>query len=281
MLADALRLTAAQRRLADRLAQVLEADTQVLGAWVAGSLGKGTGDRYSDVDVLVLAAGDPAELAARYHCDADAITGTVLALLHLGRVVSCVTPAWDRFDLTFIDARELQRHDARALACLFSRGPQPGEPAARPAPPSAFAANLSEFFRVLGLAPVGVGRGECVVMLEGIGHLRRILVDAMLEQNGVTPSERGGVLKLNPFLTETCRAGGVAAAGDERGEPARGQPRDCTHLLATGEVDGGCPRPALAGCTRGRGAPAYRRHGGRCHGAAVVSVGQALHRVAA
>ena len=204
--ADALPLTEAQRRLVERLTQVLQADAQVLGAWVAGSLGKGAGDRYSDVDVLVLAAGDPSELAARYHRDADAITPTVLALLHLGRVVSCVTPGWDRFDLTFIDARELQRYDGRALASMFSRGPQPGEPAARPAPPSAFAANLTEFFRVLGLAPVGVGRRECVVMLEGIGHLRRILVDAMLEQNGVTPSERGGVLKLNPFLTEAQRA---------------------------------------------------------------------------
>ncbi|MFB2351496.1 hypothetical protein, partial [Priestia megaterium] len=40
-----------------------------------------------------------------------------------------------------------------------------------------------------------------VVMQDGVGHLRRLLIELMLEENGVGPAERGGAKKLYPFLT--------------------------------------------------------------------------------
>jgi hypothetical protein len=64
---------------------------------------------------------------------------------------------------------------------------------------------VREFFRILALAPVGLGRGEYLVALWGIDLLRRLTVDLILEENGVGPSERGGALHLNQFLTEQQR----------------------------------------------------------------------------
>lgn len=198
--------TPTQQRLIDAITGVLEAEPQVQGAWLSGSLGRGEGDAFSDVDVLVLADGDAGELAMAFRSRVDAVADTVLVLLHFGRVLTCVTREWDRFDLAFVTAPELARHDARQLACLFSRGAQPEARDLPSGPPGNLAANVLEFFRVLGLAHVGVGRQEPVVMLEGIGHLRRILVETMLERNGVGAAARGGVLKLNPYLTGEQRA---------------------------------------------------------------------------
>jgi hypothetical protein len=51
------------------------------------------------------------------------------------------------------------------------------------------------------LAPLGIGRKEYIVALSGIELLRRMTVDLMLEENGVGQNQRGGALRLNPFLT--------------------------------------------------------------------------------
>src|SRR6185312_14118280 len=40
-----------------------------------------------------------------------------------------------------------------------------------------------------------------VVALSGIELLRRMTVDLMLEENGIGQTQRGGALRLNPFLT--------------------------------------------------------------------------------
>lgn len=40
---------------------------------------------------------------------------------------------------------------------------------------------------------------------DGVGYLRRLLIELMLEENGVGPADRGGAKKLNPFLREDKR----------------------------------------------------------------------------
>jgi predicted nucleotidyltransferase len=42
-----------REELVERMVEVLRADGRVCAAWLAGSLGRGVGDRYSDVDVVV------------------------------------------------------------------------------------------------------------------------------------------------------------------------------------------------------------------------------------
>ena len=197
--------TTAQQQLIKRIAAVLEADAQISGAWLSGSLGKGAGDEFSDVDVLVATPGDPAATAARYVASVSSIAPTVIAKLHFGRVLNCVTPDWERFDLAFVSAAELSRYNAQELKCMFARGPAPAAQAAAPAELSRFEDNLTEFFRIVGLGPVVLGREEFIVGLDGVGLLRKILIDTMLEQNGVTQAARGGVLKLNAFLSDAQR----------------------------------------------------------------------------
>ncbi len=197
--------TETQQRLIDRIASILESDAQISGAWLSGSLGKGAGDELSDVDVLVATVNDPADAAARYLAHVESIAPTVIAKLHFGRVLNCVTPDWERFDLVFVSVTELSRYNARDLKRLFSRGGEPVPQGAAPSEPSRFEDNLTEFFRIVGLGPVVLGRQEFIVALDGVGLLRKIVIDTMLEQNGVTQAARGGVLKLNAFLTDAQR----------------------------------------------------------------------------
>jgi len=46
--------TAEQQHLIDVLTRLIEVDPRVEAAWLAGSLGKGGGDEFSDVDLLLL-----------------------------------------------------------------------------------------------------------------------------------------------------------------------------------------------------------------------------------
>ena len=48
--------TVTQRRLIVGITRLLEVEPSVEAAWLAGSLGRGQGDRFSDVDVLALAS---------------------------------------------------------------------------------------------------------------------------------------------------------------------------------------------------------------------------------
>src|SRR5579872_1031017 len=47
-------MTPQQRRLADRISEVLQSDARIEAAWLAGSLGRNEGDAFSDVDIIVL-----------------------------------------------------------------------------------------------------------------------------------------------------------------------------------------------------------------------------------
>jgi hypothetical protein len=52
---------------------------------------------------------------------------------------------------------------------------------------------------------VVLGRGEYLVAMDGIGHMRRLIVDLFLEEAGVSQAARGGALHLNRLLTEDQR----------------------------------------------------------------------------
>ena len=73
----------------------------------AGSLGKGGGDAFSDVDLLVLAQdGKLGELASCVVAGLAQIAKPVLVnQLFGGRVISVVTDEWERFDISLDGAR--------------------------------------------------------------------------------------------------------------------------------------------------------------------------------
>jgi predicted nucleotidyltransferase len=197
--------TAEQFALIEAIRQALAPDDDIEAGWLAGSLGRGKGDAFSDVDVLVLVADDKlSDVIGRYAHDVSAIAQPVLVnRLYGGRVLNVVTVDWRRFDLTFVEARELGRYDTAALSPLFNKsGREPPRRAAIPyqTTPDQVLALVNEFLRVLGLLVVGIGREEYVLGLTGVDLLRRVTFDLMLEENGVGPIDRGGALHRKPLL---------------------------------------------------------------------------------
>jgi predicted nucleotidyltransferase len=198
-------ITDRQQRLIDALTRMLSNDPRIESAWLAGSLGNGSGDAFSDVDILVVVP-DPVLQPATddYHANMAALMGVVRVNLVRGRVLNCITEDWDRFDLTFVKRGEFAMRPFAQLVALVNRGtPEPTPAATSIYQPSAerVLELVNEFIRVLGLLPVAVGREEYVLAEDGIGLLRRMTIELMIEQNRIAPSARGGALHLRRLLT--------------------------------------------------------------------------------
>jgi hypothetical protein len=203
-------ITETQQTLIDAIARALSADPAIDAAWLAGSLGAGGGDAFSDVDVLVLAgAGKAGDTALHYASAHRDIAESVLVNTVAGRVISVVTSDWRRFDLTFVNDADLIRYDRAKLTALFNKtGAEPPSPptALYQTSPAALNQIVCEFFRVMGLTVVGMGRKEYILGLSGMELLRQMTINLMLEENAISPAARGGALHRNPLLTADQRA---------------------------------------------------------------------------
>ena len=167
-------LMAIARAVADRLSP----DEGMRALFVAGSLGAGTADAWSDLDLVAVA--EPARhaaAAAAFAAAVGAVSPLVMRRERLGRasLVKLVTERWDRCDLflaggdDFLGSR-CARDQLRPLLDrdgLHARLPETLPPAAPD--PKRVAFIVEEFIRVLGLLPVGLGRGELVLSTRGRG----------------------------------------------------------------------------------------------------------------
>lgn len=187
-------------------AALLQQDERVLAIWLTGSLGRGVGDRYSDVDLRV-AVRDEAlqDFAAAWYHALDQISPTVFRQ-RFGPpsepIITAITPNWLRFDLAIIPATLALQRSATQAAILFDRNDTFASvaPAAADASAQASAAVLAvieEFLRCLGLLVVVAGRGEWLVAVDGGLRLRSLLIDLLLIANG---RQRPGVKRLNSVL---------------------------------------------------------------------------------
>lgn len=202
-------MTPAQQTLIDQLTRALGGDPRIRALWLSGSLGKGQGDAWSDIDLTALVEeADIRPCLDDYAAGYAGMPPTVLTHEVYGRVFAATTPDWDRFDIVFHTPAEIARMNGAGLKLLL--GDHALTPPSREAPADTGAARrvealAKEFLRILGLLPVAVGRGEWVVAQQGVELLRKMLVDLMLEENGIGPGQRGGAKRLNPFLTPEQR----------------------------------------------------------------------------
>lgn len=201
-------MTPQQQAILDQVTTALAADARVRSAWLSGSLARGGGDRWSDVDVtVVVEQTDLSAVIAAFQAQRSDLPTAVFSQLVHGRIISTITPDWDRFDLTFLTDAEFAMQDGTGLLRLLGEGeaPPPRAPAADAGRPARVAAIIHEFIRVLGLLPVAAGRQESIVAQQGCELMRRMTVDLMLEANGVPPGARGAK-RLNAYLTPDQQA---------------------------------------------------------------------------
>ena len=190
--------------LLERVITRARADERVLCLLLGGSLGRGEGDAWSDLDLIAVVA--PADHGG-FFAGARSWLEAAASLIHvLGHppgvpILTVVTVDWLRCDLTvtvpghFPGAKGSLRvlHDPAGLAASLPDELPPGAFNA-----AAALAIVGEFIRVLGLSTVAAGREEWLTAVTGFGLLRGQLIALMIEQLALP--YRPGALRLNPLL---------------------------------------------------------------------------------
>ncbi len=180
-------------------------ETAIEALFLAGSHGQSKADRFSDID-LVAIADEP------HHARIAEAFRSVLGSEHKivfwnefrrgGTLLNAITESWLRCDLYVVERARFVRRSRATVKPLFDRSGIYDDlpehlPPARP-DPKRISGLIHEFIRVLGLMTVGMGRGEHVTMVKGVGLLRDMLTDLMLEECPVP--DRGGILHLSRLL---------------------------------------------------------------------------------
>lgn len=196
--------------LIDAVAARAAGDPRVVALFLGGSLGAGAGDRFSDCD-FVLAVGPQAHAAFVAGLQAWVAGFAELALWRQVYpnlpLFLAVTPEYLRFDLTVTVPDRLAGtkaawrplHDPDGF---YDRLPE--RPPERAPDAAKVAALVEEFWRILGLLPVGVGRGEYVVAVSGVGLLRDQLIALLIEAEA--PPTPPGALHLSRVLPAEAMA---------------------------------------------------------------------------
>jgi hypothetical protein len=189
-----------QRQLVDRVRDDLRADPRVRGLWLTGSLGTGTDDEFSDVDMFVAVAEDalPGYLDG-WPSVAERYDPLLARQLPGAPVFNHVLPDWVRWDVVVGTAGDVRNMDPGQVTEVFNLdGLVPSSPSHRGADPEVVREMTEEFLRVLGLLPVVLGRGELVTAVSGAGLLRQLLTTLLRYR--VEGDRLSGALHLSRVL---------------------------------------------------------------------------------
>lgn len=195
-------LTHDQGRVLMCLTGHLEGNSRVEAAWLVGSLARGVGDRFSDVDVVAAVAqgalrGVVDEWPSRAASLLDLAFARAAYSAPTGTTFTHVTAAYVRFDVTFVSTSEAPKR-VRGGISLLASSPVDSRTTGSDDPPSPAADRVrklsEEFLRVLGMLPVVIGREEYLVAASGAALLRSMLTDLLGEL--APPGYRGGAMRL-------------------------------------------------------------------------------------
>lgn len=181
-------------------------DARLKALLLGGSLGRGEGDAWSDLDLVAVVAPEAlADFIGGAQAWVERAAGALLVWRppHPGLpLFNAVTEDWLRCDLTVtVPGRVMGAQDG--LKPLIDRSgvydALPQTLPARSPDPVRLAALVQEFLRILGLLAVVIGRGEYVVGVSGAGMLRSQLITLLIEELGL--AQPPGALHLSRLLT--------------------------------------------------------------------------------
>jgi Streptomycin adenylyltransferase len=188
-----------QDQMVDRIKATLVDDAKVRALFLGGSFGKGVADAYSDIDLIaVVAPADQDAFNAGWKERLQSVAPIVFwnELVKGDRIFNAITDQWQRIDLYATDAEGLKRHGRDTLKSVFDKDDLYATlPETTPwsGPNKGFVTYIiNEFIRIFGLLPVGVGRGEYLTCIAGIGMLRMLVFDLLTEE--VERADKGGML---------------------------------------------------------------------------------------
>lgn len=191
-----------QHRLVARLRDVFEPDQRFRALFVTGSIGRGVGDSFSDVDTLVVV---DARSAVAVRDSWDSISSSVGPFLLVKQIPGApvfthVLPGWLRWDVTIVSSDDVPQLVAQHVRVVFDKD-QHELADSVPVPMDQAAAGevVAEFFRCLALLPVIVGRADPVSGVSGTLLLRQLTTQLMriVDQ----PSAAAGALRLRGTIS--------------------------------------------------------------------------------
>jgi hypothetical protein len=192
----------------DALTVALDHHPLIQAAWLEGSVGRGTADRYSDLDLHLLLR--PADRPA-FVSGAEAWLGAIWPLvlfnsLFGGQMLTALTAQGLRLDLwPQVEAPLLDPDRVRVLLDrdqVLSFGPSsPPDPAQTA---RQLVGVISEFWRCLSLLPAVIGRGERLVAVSGLSVELNLVTELLIARSGQRRDR--GVKHLNAYLPVDTRA---------------------------------------------------------------------------
>ena len=198
-------MTTAQFRFINALTAEVEADPRIRAAWLSGSYGKETDDRWSDVDAhLLVHCGKFNEFQREIEAWLSRIRPLVFArLMFNGRMCNAMTDEAMRLDVWLhdVEVAEVTTGETRVLYeedGALSWLPQPGEALTPEAASELLHREVAEFWRCVSMMPVVVGRGEKLVGAAGNSFILLALTNVLCAASGRRRDR--GVKALNGFL---------------------------------------------------------------------------------
>lgn len=191
----------------DMVTKHLEKSDAIKALFLGGSYGKGTQDAFSDLDFVAIAESDHHEaIATNFREALEALEPLVLWRARIGpaSLLNATIESWERIDLIIVQPANLTGRVQSGLRPLidpshiYATLPETSQPYQHSGPKIAFM--IEEFIRVLGLAPLALGRGELVTMALGLSLLRDMVRDLMLEECPL--ADRGGALHLSKLISQ-------------------------------------------------------------------------------
>jgi predicted nucleotidyltransferase len=157
----------------------LETGGRIAALFLSGSLGRGTADRFSDIDLLAVAPLEAHEtIATEYQASLAGLLPIVFWRQRAAEsvLVNVVTEDWQRIDFLLTAPDRLPDYARDTVKPLFDRQHLLDimRPTSRASRPNRARVEflINEFIRVLGLLAVVVGRREFETGVAGAGLLR-------------------------------------------------------------------------------------------------------------